>query len=225
MRFVIPTECFPLSWPTGRPRTKLPERTTLAREISLAAAIDGVYRQLKLMKVSTSVVSSNLPRRVDGTPRGDSLPHGGDHGVAVYWTTIEVRAGQKVRVPNCISCDRWQHIRQNLRAIELSFESLRGLDRWGAVTQEQAFAGFTALPPGDPTAAPPAPVETPWREVLGVEGAWVAGAPAAAVLAYAKTRHRELVKIHHPDRGGDPATAATINRALDQAVAELGGGA
>lgn len=223
MRFVIPAECFPLAWPTGRPRTKFPERTILGKEISLVAALEGVYRELRLMKVSTSVISSNLPRRVDGTPRGDQLPHGGDHGVAVYWTTIEVRAGQKVRVPNCISCDRWQHIRQNLRAVEMSLASLRGLERWGAVTQEQAFAGFTALPPGDPNSAPPAPAERPWREVLGVEGAWVDGAPPAAVLAYAKTRHRELIKVHHPDRGGDLASATAINRAMEQAEAELGG--
>lgn len=221
MKFAIPTECFPLAWPTGVPRTKIPQRTIIGRDLSLASQLDEVYRQLKLMKVAGCVVSSNLPARKDGTPRGDAMPHGGDHGAAVYWTTIALRAGQRVRVPHCMPCDRWQHVRQNLRAIAMSLEALRGVERWGAVTVEQAFAGFVALPPGDPTSH--APAELPWRDVLGVEGAWLASAPAAAVLAYAKTRHRELVKLHHPDRGGDPATAAAINRAMDQAEAELGG--
>lgn len=225
MTFTTPTECFPLAWPTGVPRRRLPERAPFGRDHTLASQIDEVYRQLRLMKADGAVVTSNLPRRADGTPRGDSTPRDNEHGVAIYWTTFAMRAGARVRVPHCMPCDRWDHIRHNMRAIALSLDAMRGLERWGAVSLEQAFAGFAALPPGDPAAARPAPAELPWRDVLGVEGAWVGGAPAAAVLAYAKTRHRELAKIHHPDRGGDTATAAAINRALEQAEAELGGGA
>lgn len=37
----------------------------------------------------------------------------------------------------------------------------------------------------------------------------------------ARDRHRELIRAHHPDVGGDAARAAEINAALDQALAEL----
>ena len=53
---------------------------------------------------------------------------------------------------------------------------------------------------------------------------WTASAPASVLLLFARQQHRELIKRHHPDRGGDPSVAAAINVALAQAEAELGGG-
>ena len=173
--FAIPTECFPLAWPTGVPRTQHPRVAPFGRGYNrtthLSDQIDAVYREMKLMRVSSCVISSNLPTRVDGTPRSDSV------------------------------------------------------ERWGAVSVEQAFAGFVALPPGDPSAPTSAPAERPWRDVLEVPSEpWTASAPASVLLLFARQQHRELIKRHHPDRGGDPSVAAAINVALAQAEAELGGG-
>lgn len=70
-----------------------------------------------------------------------------------------------------------------------------------------------------------APAERPWRDVLEVPSEpWTASAPASVLLLFARQQHRELIKRHHPDRGGDPSVAAAINVALAQAEAELGGG-
>jgi hypothetical protein len=108
-----------------------------------------------------------------------------------------------------------------MRVLGLVAGVVDGLSQVAQLLEE--FAGFAALPPGDPNVPPPTPAERPWREVLDVPiDGWTSGAPPAAVLAYARTRHRELIKLHHPDRGGDQAIAAAINRALDQAEAELG---
>lgn len=216
----IPTECYPLAWPTGVPRTRYPQRATaFGRDHTVAAQLDEVERQLRLMKVSASVISSNLPPRRDGRP-SSSTTRFSDQGVCVYWTSTALRGGERVKVPHAMPCDHWDLIEHNLRAVALSLEAMRGLTRWGAVTVEQAFAGFVALPPGD--AAATAPVETPWREVLGVPTVgWVTEAPREVVLRYAKDLHRELIKAHHPDRGGDPAIAAAVNVALEQAEREL----
>jgi hypothetical protein len=221
----IPTQASPLSWPAGVPRTKLPAPSKkFARDITVASQLDEVERQLKLLGAANGVISSNLPLRKDGRPRGDGLLRFDDQGVAVYWSLTEHRGGRWVQVAHCMPCDRWDRIEHNLRAISLSIEAMRGLERWGAVSTEQAFAGFAALPPGDPDAAPPAPADRPWRELLEVPAdGWVTQAPPSVVLTFAKQQHRKLIQQHHPDRGGDPVTAAAINRALELAEAELGG--
>ena len=113
------------------------------------------------------------------------------------------------------ACDRWADQAGNMRAIALSIEAMRGLDRWGvagAVTR--AFAGFTALPPGTSALTE----AEPWRVVFGVAGLAIAPADLRAVV---RARHRELIKACHPDAGGDGATAARLNAALDRAEAEL----
>jgi len=42
-----------------------------------------------------------------------------------------------------------------------------------------------------------------------------------ATLDQVKARHRELVKQHHPDRGGDPAKFRVMRDAYERAVADL----
>ncbi len=207
---IIPTDCYPLTWPLGVARTKSPVRSAFASR-TYSAATREVRAELEKLGARTIVISTNLA--------GDSVRNG-DHGAAVYWTapTAKAGAGRSLWEPHVITCDRYLRLESNLHAIALSLDALRGLDRWGAVRREQAFAGFRALPAGDagPTAA------RPWRDVLGVPtDGWVATAPPIAVIAYARDRHRDMIRQHHPDRGGDAARAAEINAALDQAVAEL----
>lgn len=203
---IIPTDCYPLTWPLGVARTKSPVRSSFNPR-TYSAAVREVRDELAKLNARNVVVSTNLA--------GDSVRNG-DHGAAVYWTGP---AGAKSAwEPHVITCDRYLRLESNLHAIALSLDALRGLDRWGAVRREQAFAGFRALPAGDagPTAT------RPWRDVLGVPtDGWVATAPPIAIIAYARDRHRDLIRQHHPDRGGDAARAAEINAALDQAVAEL----
>jgi hypothetical protein len=57
--------------------------------------------------------------------------------------------------------------------------------------------------------------EAAWRDVLGVEG--------AVTLDQVKARYRELAMEHHPDRGGDQAEFVRVQKAFEQAKAELGG--
>ncbi|HVH52480.1 MAG TPA: hypothetical protein VM690_10070 [Gaiellaceae bacterium] len=56
----------------------------------------------------------------------------------------------------------------------------------------------------------------PWRAILQENGK-VIRTPDEA-----RARHRELVFIHHPDRGGSHERMVEINAALERALAELG---
>ena len=69
---------------------------------------------------------------------------------------------------------------------------------------EQAFTGFAALPPKGGA--------KPWWEVLGVH--------EDAHVDYVRAAYLELVRVHHPDAGGNTERMAEINEAYRQAKEE-----
>lgn len=227
---VIPTEAYPLQWPANQPRTRAGDRkeskfgTVVTNEHGRAGmrhrsiweCVERVRAELRRTGAITVVISSMLPLRNDGLPRSDAsqVPQG-DPGVAVYWTR-RVRGRLQ---PHAMPCDRWNKVADNLYAIALSIEALRGMERWGAVSLEQAFAGFAALPPGDGTEIIPRQPVVDWRTILG--GTWPEELEPAEILGIAKARHRKLIAIAHPDAGGSVAAAAELNDAINAAEQEL----
>lgn len=207
---IIPHEAFPLTWPADVPRTRRPQRSQFKR-MTCAAAVAEIRHELSF-NARTIVISTNLPVRQDGLPMGSGAIQSSDHGVAVYWTEIVRNQSQ----PHVMTCDRWDQLAHNLHAIALSLAALRGLDRWGAVRREQAFAGFRALPAGTPPTRP-------WREVLEIDPILNEdrGFTPARLLELAHQQYRRLAAKHHVDRGGDPNLAVEINLAFDAACAEL----
>lgn len=198
---------FPLQWPTNWKRTIAGDRKRATFQQGLAAARDGLVRQLELLGAVNGMITSDLPVRADGLPYADG--RASDPGIAV-WFVLD----GKERV---FACDKWMAHAGNMRAIALSIQAIRGLDRWGAsdlVTR--VFAGFNALPPGGDQES----TKRPWREVLHMHT--VANYKPDEQLAVARKLHRELIREHHPDRGGDHAIAAEINAALTEAERELG---
>ena len=201
---------YPLQWPDGWKRST--SRGVPRFTGAFARDRDSVIHQLKMRRGSHIVVTSDLPTRNDGLPYANATCQ--DPGIAVYW--IE-RGKEQV-----IACDRWRTVGQNMRAIDLSIEALRGLDRWGATEMvERAFAGFAALPPGSNSSAPPQPARRSWREVFQVNGLEQHVGPAE-LFVIVKTRYRDAIKKAHPDAGGDHAIAAELNAALAEAECELG---
>ena len=221
---VIPTEAHPLKWPNNVRRTADRKESAFHRiskgefrartHRTPAEALAKIRDELRMMGAENVVISSNLPLRHDGQPYSSPTPAPlGDPGVAVYWST---KIGRRV-VPYCIPCDKFARIGCNAFAVGKSIENMRGMDRWGAVTLEQAFAGFAALPPGDGAGAGPEPID--WRSVLG--GSWSEENDNEETLAIAKMRHRKLAAAAHPDRGGDVTAMAVLNAAIEAAEREL----
>lgn len=190
-------QAFPLTWPEGWPRAK--QRKHSPYKVTTNNALTSLLGDLRLMRAHNVIVSSNVPLRRDGTMyRGDhSDARMPDPGVAVYWE----RKGE----PKAIACDEWLTVRENLRALGMAIEYLRGLERCGAsAILERAFQGFARLP---------APAGACW-EVLGL---W-RGSSRQAI----EDRYRALAREHHPDRGGDAQLMARINTARDEALREIG---
>jgi len=208
-----------LLWPESWPRV-LPMRRQQARfDTGLAVSIKEILDSMRLMAARQIRVTSDLPVKNNGLPYA-TTKEPEDPGVAVWWVNL---AGQE----RVIACDRWDSVRDNMQAINASLKALRGLERWGASEiVKRAFAGFAALPAGSGEEVNAAPVpEAPklrnWRDVFGISGSWLKAAPPEAILAYVKTRHRDLISRSHPDKGGSTILAMELNAALTAAENEL----
>jgi hypothetical protein len=189
-------ERYPLTWPEGRPRTRT--RRASRFELGFVDARDRLLDELRRLGARDVVISSNVPLRRDGLPVADAREPA-DPGVAVYF---ERRVGDR-SVPFVIACDTYNRVKANLRAIGLTVEALRSIERHGASELlEQAFTGFAALPPAQLA-------DPPWWVVLGVD--------QNADMDTIRGARNLLALAHHPDRGGDAERMAQINRAYERA--------
>lgn len=214
----------PLQWPTGWPRVKHRERArfrgtslhaytardangvsvcrqrSVSRELTIAEAIDRLQSELERLGGRYPVLSTNLELRRDGSPRsGQREPQ--DPGAAVYFT---LKARRVV-----LACDKWDRAADNIAAIAAHIAAMRGQERWGVGSLEQAFAGYAKLP--SPQAA------RSWRTVLGLGDGEI-------TRERAESRYRELALRHHPDvSGGSHEQMAELTQAIVRARAELAG--
>ncbi len=196
-------EPFPLQWPDNWPRVLPKDRKESRFVTGMARALKEVHHELDLLGACNVVITSDLPRRSNGMPYGESA----DNGIAVWFVWRDV---ERVMASDC-----WRRPAENLHAIALSIQAIRGLERWGAHDiMVRAFQGFAALPSGEP------PILRPWWKVLCIQRD-VMEEPLAT-LARARRSHRILMKAAHPDReGGSHDLASELNVALREAIAEL----
>jgi hypothetical protein len=197
---------YPLCWPDGWARTSSYQRKRAhfkryGERITVSAAMNRVLEQLSMMFVKRDdiLISTNIPTRLDGLPRSDQREPG-DPGVAVYWRTTQT-APMK-----CIAIDIYTKVADNLAALAATLEAMRAIERHGgAQVQERSFRGFTALTDG---------TQKSWREVLGIIETTVTRALVEQVF-------RNRARSAHPDMGGSDAAMAELNRAREQALAEV----
>ena len=201
-------ERYPLTWPGGWTRTR-PSQRMVARfsrmrerhmhgsnwtyrdQVPMGDAVTRLSTEVgRLPGVSHVVLSTNVPVRLDGLPYAHQREPD-DPGVALYFAL----EGQ----PRCLACDRWTRVADNIVAIAKHLDALRGIDRWGVGTMEQAFAGYLALPPA----------AEEWWLILGVD-------PAASA-AEIDAAYKRLARETHPDTGGSDAAMATLNQAREAA--------
>jgi hypothetical protein len=184
---------FPLSWPDGWKRTEPVSRVHGQfgrtdsqfgkKRLSVADAVQRLLGELRRMSIPdwNVIVSTNVPLRLDGMPRSDAEP--ADPGAAVYWKKDDKQ------VMRCMAIDRYTRVADNLAAIAATLEAMRAIERHGGgAILERAFLGFAALPEK---------ASQPWRQVLGIS------ATAPATWPLVEERFRALVKVHHPDQGGE----------------------
>jgi DnaJ-domain-containing protein 1 len=193
---------YPLVWPFGQKRTDARARKHARfstrgyigprRKHSVHESARELEAEIRRMGGREMIISSNLRVKVNGLPYS-SQKQPDDPGVAVYfkWNKRDL----------VFACDAWLTVEDNLWAIVKHIEALRGQERWGVGSLDQAFAGYMALPD---------PVTRKWWEVLGV--------PSDSDDATIKSAYFRLAKIHHPDAGGDPVLFDQVQKAYDLAI-------
>lgn len=196
---------YPLSWPTGWRRTlsgqhrraKFSQASysgsyTSSKPVSVATARSRLQAELDRLGARNVVLSTNMELRLDGQPRSDrSEPY--DSGAAVYFDL-------KGR-PTVLACDRWDRVADNIVALAKHIEAMRGMDRWGVGSLEQAFTGYQALPAPEP-----------WWRRLRLD------APTRSEREI-KDAYRRAAADAHPDRpGGSHDKMADLNAARDEGL-------
>jgi len=198
-------DAYPLRWPVGWTRTHRDDRRASIYQVSFARARDELLRSVRLIGGVDVVISSDIALRRDGLPYANQgEPR--DPGIAVYWS--------QDNQPRVMACDCWRTVRDNLRAVGLTIDALRAIDRSGATQLlERAFTGFAALPANAGVNDNGAP---DWREVFCLSRDTVVNRAQLEML------YRAMVRDAHPDLAGDNERMVRLNRARDAALREVG---
>ncbi|MEL6280635.1 MAG: hypothetical protein AAFR28_17390, partial [Pseudomonadota bacterium] len=186
----------PLQWPEGWPRHKGPRdhghrfAPRGQRELTLAAATDGLFDELDKLGATAITVSMNI----ESTRPLSRQKRAEDPGVSVFFT----RGGK----PMTMAQDRFDTVAANARSLALAVGAMRAIDRHGGgVIAERAFEGFVGVPALKTGAK--AAVEQ-WWEVLGVSRS----SPLAAVRGAWQAQSSDAQKR------GDMSEAQRLNAAL-----------
>lgn len=204
-------QAYPLSWPSYVPRTKSRSSARFstrkegyygAQRKSMTGALSALQSEMdKLSGATQLILSTNIALRLDGFPRADQ-PKTQDPGAALYFNRFTINKGSGQRI--CLPCDHWDRVEDNIYAIAMHIGAMRGMERWGVGTVEQAFAGYKALSAGED-----------WWDVLECR--------RDATREVVEAQYKARIRTAHPDTGGSTEAMARLNVARGQAIAELTG--
>ena len=197
------------TWPGKRTvsRTLGRFKTTTSRTIAL------LKRELQHLGARNIVVQLECDAsqiRLDGYPRADARVRG--PGVIV---SFETRHG-----PLSFPCDTFQHWDDNLRAIALSLENLRAVDRYGVTKTGEQYRGWSKLPPAGGTSS------TMTAEAAAEVFRRMGGGDVSEILvsrAEANEVYRRAVKAAHPDAGGSTGDFQLLQEARHALDRHFGG--
>lgn len=192
---------YPLSWPVGWKRSTFRTHSRFGKygnRPSVSTGTSFVLAELHRMGVPDFhvVISTNVRLRLDGLPYSNERTPD-DPGAAVYWRDDDKRL--------VIACDRWSTVGENIYTIGKTIEATRAIERWGAVTTDQAFAGYVALEEKTQASC--------W-EVLGIGPISKMDGAATMILDAYRRKARET----HPDSGGSAEAFSSVVAAKDVAL-------
>lgn len=207
MKALAGIQAYPLSWPVGWARTPSPRRSPY--KLPLERALTELTSELRLLRAKEFVVSTNIQPRLAGLP-SDTRAQPRDVGVAVYWEDTKGR-------PRVMACDAWDGVKGNVRAIALTINALRQIERAGATQLlERAFTGFAALPAEAG--------RSDWREVLRLTNngsVMPSDGVRPPTRAEIDAAYKRRVLEVHPDHGGTTEELMRVTRAREDALQEL----
>ena len=154
------------------------ERSPFSASLDVTlGALDRELRAISARDAELQVAIQPSAFRQDGRPNKRAIA---EHpGVVLTFSIID--GGE--RLPVSFPCDSYLTWQDNLRAIVLSMEALRKVNRYGVTKRAEQYRGFAALPAGD--------------------GYWTMDHATAKRIIDGYGGARAALTATHPDTGGD----------------------
>lgn len=185
-------------WPGARN----PHPRASAFQSPLMSTLNTLTTELRHLGARSSELQVAIPPeqfRQDGRPRAHARA---THPGVIL--TVVPHGGAPLSFP----CDRFNTWQDNLRAIALSLEALRKVNRYGVTEHGEQYRGFLAIETGA-TEAGPAPIRTA-DEARALLNRYHPG--DGSQLTYGQLLRRAQ-RAEHPDRGGDVAAMQRVHQA------------
>lgn len=125
-----------VTWP-GAPTKNRRESLFRAKYGDTLELLDRELEKLRATEIVLQVALEPREIRLDGKPRADAKP---SHPGIIL--TFKTKDG-----PHSFPCDTYTTWKDNLRAIALTLEHLRAIDRFGVTKRGEQYAGWKQLPP------------------------------------------------------------------------------
>lgn len=213
--------CRPLtSWPVPETHPRRADRFGVGWERTL----DDLWRELDNLGCQRAVIELDITEadiRNDGWPRASAQAR----TPRVVVSLLDSRHGP-LRYP----CDTYRDWKANVRAIALSLEHLRGVDRHGVTRHGEQYTGWRALSSGLPdTTSISAAIE-----ILGqyADAGFMAAAAdysglnspddRARWIARIRSQVRSALRASHPDTGGSEGEFHRVMKAREALSLYLG---
>jgi hypothetical protein len=187
--------------PLERPKSILNRRAIF--KSSYAATLSLLEREMRHLSAQNVVIQAGFTReqvRNDGWPRSGARP---SHPAVV----VSFRSrGKDLSFP----CSTYRSHEDNLRAIALSLEALRGVNRYGVTQNEEQYKGWAQLPP-------PTPAQKMSRFDACIFLQSNSDVDAGSIGAFSKSRdeaYRQAARRLHPDAGGNHEQFVRLQEAM-----------
>lgn len=199
-----------VAWPGER---RASHQQTRARfDSTWGQTLDLLSRELDHINAKDVVIQLDCdPKDItrDNTPRSTARPRTAGVVLSFVREFYDPKTRAATRPPFSFPCDRFDDWQDNVRAIALSLEALRKVDRYGVTKRGEQYIGFGQLPASTGNGA-----MTPLQaaEFLSTFNAY----PVGHILASPKDARdavRGAAAQSHPDTPG--GSAATFQRVQD----------
>lgn len=180
-------KAYPLIWPIGYKRTPAADRVKSRFSQTFDRAQRSLHLEVERLRATDLVISTNLRYRNDGMLYASEIGRRiDDPGVAIYFKY----KGKQISM----CCDKYLLIWENIFALAMGIEAIRGMERWGVSEfLDRAFTGFTAIP-----------------ERTGLSFWGILGLDPTKDTDVIRKAYYAEAKKNHPDQGGDPQIFGAI---------------
>jgi len=201
-------------WPRGHERTPVEERTQSRFDSSYRKTMELLERELRMIGAASVVLQLDIHEgsiRQDGLPYANARVGAEDSGVVLSFDLDD----QHLMYP----CDTYQSWQDNLRAIALTLQNLRAVDRYGVSKSGEQYVGWRALPADVDRAMSREEAATILVRTAGVseEDRVDAIESLSKIGIYPDLRwiYRKAAANAHPDAGGTTAAFRRVQKARE----------